>query len=167
MVRPLFAAIAAGGLAWFASPGWATAQSECPVLAIGVPGLVIFPECPIGGPRGDLAVPAPRVPVALIGRDDEGNPVPIGVVEPAVPPAPPFEFPSQPDAGPSSAPSAGPTEALAPDCNPAYRECLPDVADLDCVDIGFRQIELVDPADDPYGLDGVATVEDGITCNNE
>lgn len=158
-----------------AVPAAADAQGEpvldvpCPVYAIGVPGLVVYPDCPPGGADGGLAVPDPSVPVALVGRDAEGVPVPIGVIEPAAPPSPPFSFPTLAAPPPPEAPglAAAPAQGDGGECSPAYRDCLPITDDLDCEDIGFSQIELVDPEDDPYGLDGAATVEDGITCNDD
>src|SRR4051812_39590083 len=65
--------------------------------------------------------------------------------------------------------SGAPVSAQNADCNPAYiptaSYCIPNSpTDLNCDNIGDRQIQLVDPNNDPYGLDDVG-VGDGITCN--
>ena len=57
---------------------------------------------------------------------------------------------------------AGPVSAQ--ECHPAYVECVPWVDyDLNCEDLGFA-VTLLDPADDPYGLDGWNYVDDGFGC---
>jgi len=58
----------------------------------------------------------------------------------------------------------GPAEG-GDNCHPAYRECLPIVDDLDCPEIDNREIRLLDPADDPYGLDVARGVGNGIACD--
>jgi hypothetical protein len=53
------------------------------------------------------------------------------------------------------------------DCHPAYGGCLPIVEDLDCPEIDDLQVQLVDPQEDPYGLDVARGVGNGITCDDE
>jgi endonuclease YncB( thermonuclease family) len=50
-------------------------------------------------------------------------------------------------------------------CHPAYQECLPQVGDLDCGDVGHQVSLLGD--DDPYRLDGRSTSrDDGLGCES-
>lgn len=64
-----------------------------------------------------------------------------------------------------------PQGSSAQSCDPAYvNACVPpvsEVGDLDCqyfYDQGISQIQLVDPYNDPHGLDGWNYVDDGIGC---
>ena len=61
--------------------------------------------------------------------------------------------------------------AAAQSCDPAYTNyCVPPVAevgDLNCDYFyaqGISNIVLADPANDPHGLDGWNSVDDGIGC---
>jgi hypothetical protein len=55
-------------------------------------------------------------------------------------------------------------EAAAQECHPAYVECVPWVEyDLNCDDLGYA-VNLYDPYNDPYGLDGWNYVDDGFGC---
>jgi hypothetical protein len=55
-------------------------------------------------------------------------------------------------------------EVSAQECHPAYVECVPWVDyDLNCDDLGYP-VNLYDPNDDPYGLDGWNYVDDGFGC---
>lgn len=49
-------------------------------------------------------------------------------------------------------------------CHPAYHECLPEVGDLNCGDVG-HSVTVRDPSDDPYGLDG--NDHDGAGCESK
>lgn len=49
-------------------------------------------------------------------------------------------------------------------CHPAYHECLPQVGDLNCADVG-HSVTVLDPDHDPYGLDG--NDHDGAGCESK
>ena len=62
----------------------------------------------------------------------------------------------------------------AQSCDPAYTSyCVPPVAevgDLNCdyfYALGISYIQLVDPNNDPHGLDGWNYVDDGIGCEGD
>src|SRR5689334_8499266 len=64
----------------------------------------------------------------------------------------------------------GTASAQSYGCNPAYvataSYCIPNVPyDLNCVDIGYAVVQLVDPYNDPYGLDVYNGVGNGWTCD--
>jgi hypothetical protein len=59
---------------------------------------------------------------------------------------------------------AGGGVVSAQECHPAYVECVPWVDyDLNCDDLGYS-VNLYDANDDPYGLDGWNSVDDGFGC---
>lgn len=63
---------------------------------------------------------------------------------------------------------AAPTPAAAQtDCHPSYYGCLPYYAGdaLNCADIGYAQVGLVNVSDDPYNLDTLYRPGNGITCD--
>jgi hypothetical protein len=61
---------------------------------------------------------------------------------------------------------AGVADAPAQECHPAYVECVPWVDyDLNCDDLGYP-VNLYDPNNDPYGLDGWNYVDDGFGCES-
>jgi hypothetical protein len=53
------------------------------------------------------------------------------------------------------------------ECHPAYGDCLPVVDDLNCNDIGDKQVEVLNVDDDPYGLDDANGPGNGITCDGD
>lgn len=74
----------------------------------------------------------------------------------------------------SLAGAAAPLPVSAQSCDPAYTShCIPpvaDVGDLDCDYFyaqGISGIVLADPANDPHGLDGWNSVDDGIGCEGD
>jgi len=57
-------------------------------------------------------------------------------------------------------------QTAAQECHPSYVECVPWVDyDLNCDDLGYP-VTLYDPNDDPYGLDGWNSVDDGFGCES-
>lgn len=60
----------------------------------------------------------------------------------------------------ASTPAAAQTQ-----CHPAYTDCLPIVADLNCADIGWAPVGLVNVYDDPYGLDVLYGPGNGVACD--
>lgn len=181
------AALAASLLLVATGVGGTAAAQSCPVYAIGTLTLTIIPDCPEQGtPPLDLGALDPPVPVALIGLDEEGAVVPIGIVGPPLPSAPTEPAPAEAaedassGADPVPAPSGG--EAAASDesapegsggeCHPAYGGCIPfaegDAFNCEDEGVDFVQVEVFDITNDPYHLDARGETDaDGITCNGD
>lgn len=81
----------------------------------------------------------------------------------------------EPDPSPEPSPEPEPTQDPGSgrhtgnvnggyECHPAYYECLPQVGDLNCGDVG-HSVTVFDPNNDPYGLDG--NDKDGNGCESK